>query len=53
MSPLEYVKPTVVALKKHSDFTEAWLRDRIVEDPGILRLGDLEVRWLSRRSKAL
>ena len=49
MSKLNYVKPTPVVLKEHPDFTEAWLRDRIVEDPSILGLGDLDVLDVERK----
>ena len=43
-----YVKPERVVLKGHPELTEAWLRDRIVEDPTILGLGELEVKDVER-----
>ncbi|MDV2503807.1 MAG: hypothetical protein RX318_07615 [bacterium] len=48
MSPLDYVKPVQVLLKNHPEFTESWLRDRIVEDTSILGLGELEVKDVER-----
>lgn len=36
-------------LKEHPDFTEAWLRERIQEDPTILGFGELLVRDTERR----
>ena len=53
MKPLQYLKPTPIRLKDHAQFDEDWLRDRVVEDPSILALGDLEVKEVERRhSKA-
>ncbi|MDP8224313.1 MAG: hypothetical protein P9L99_13195 [Candidatus Lernaella stagnicola] len=46
---LSYVKPTKVQLKDHPLFSEKWLQERIVEDPTILGLGDLEVKDVERR----
>jgi hypothetical protein len=46
---LVYVKPDLVSLKGHPDYNEFWVRDRILEDPSILGLGDLEVRDAERR----
>lgn len=40
---LEYAKHTSIQLKNHPQFNEAWLQNRIAEDPGILGLGDLEL----------
>jgi len=48
MTTLKYVKPEVLNLKNSTDFTEAWVRDRIQEDPSILGLGDVEVRDVER-----
>lgn len=45
---LEYAKPTLIHLKNHAQFNEKWLQDRIVEDPTILGLGDLELRDVER-----
>jgi len=49
MSPLEYTKHEKIRLEDHPQFSEAWLRDRIVEDPAILGLGQVEVRDVERR----
>jgi hypothetical protein len=45
---LSYVKHEKVWLKDHPQFRETWLRDRIVEDPAILGLGDLDVKDAER-----
>jgi len=42
-SRLVYVKHTPIKLKGNPQFNEAWLQDRIAEDPSILGLGDLEL----------
>lgn len=44
MAGLTYAKAEIVSLKDHPDYQEKWVRDRIVEDPAILGLGDLSVR---------
>ncbi len=48
MTSLRYVKPETMQLKNHAEFTEAWLRDRIVEDPTILGLGEVQVKDVER-----
>jgi hypothetical protein len=40
---LQYTKPEIISLRGHPDFTEAWLSQRIQEDPTILGLGDVEL----------
>ncbi len=49
--PLSFKKPTVISLKAHADFNEAWLQERIAEDPSILGLGDLFVLDRERRQE--
>ena len=46
--PLTYARPESLSLKGHPELDEAWVRDRIVEDPSILGLGDLEVKDIER-----
>lgn len=46
---MKYVKATPVSLKSHSEFNEKWLQERLSDDPGLLGLGDLEVKELERR----
>lgn len=41
MSPLKYTKPERIWLRSHPELTEAWLQDRIGDDPSLLGLGDL------------
>jgi hypothetical protein len=45
---LTYVKPEHISLKAHPELNELWVRDRIREDPTILRLGDLEIKDAER-----
>jgi hypothetical protein len=39
-----YVKHQRILLKSHPDFSEKWVQLRIVEDPSLLGLGDLDVK---------
>jgi predicted transport protein len=41
MPNLKYVKFEKISLKGHPEFNEAWVQERIAEDPSILGLGDL------------
>lgn len=41
--PLQYVKAQRLFLKNHAEFTESWLQNKIIEDPTILGIGDVEV----------
>lgn len=41
--PLQFTKPEHISLKGHPDLSEKWLQDRIIEDPTILGLGEVEV----------
>lgn len=45
--PPTYTPHTKLSLRKHPMLNEAWLHDRICEDPSLLRLGD-DVRVLDR-----
>ncbi len=38
---LTFKKPERLSLKNHPEFNEAWLQDRISDDPSLLGLGDL------------
>lgn len=40
---LTFVPHTKISLRKHRDYNEAWLHDRICDDPSILGLGDIRV----------
>lgn len=46
---LEYIQHQKVSLKKHQALNEAWLHDRIADNPTILGLGDLRVLDRERR----
>ena len=49
MAPLQYTKAERIWLKNHPDFTEKWLQDRIVDEPAVLGLG--EVQLIERERK--
>ena len=36
-------------MKAHDGFNEKWLQARLAEDPGLLGLGDLEIKDVERR----
>ena len=38
------IHPEIILLKDHPTFSEAWVEQQIVENPAILRLGEVEVR---------
>lgn len=43
-----YVRHRVVPMRTHPALTEKWLQQRIVEDPSLLRLGEVEVKDVER-----
>jgi hypothetical protein len=45
---MEYKPAKVISLKSHPTLNERWLQDRIIEDPSILGLGNLDVRESER-----
>ena len=49
MSTPEFVVPKYVSLKNHSTLSEKWLHKRLIENPSLLGLGDLDVRDNERR----
>lgn len=51
MSTLDYIISEKINLKNHLDFNEAWLQDKIAENPQILGLGNLEVIDRERKQK--
>jgi hypothetical protein len=46
---MDFVMPRYVSLKGHSTYDETWLTNKIVENPALLGLGDLDVRDRERR----
>lgn len=47
---MDYVAPESIDLRKHADFSEAWVKARIMEDPSLLGLGhNLDVLQAERR----
>jgi hypothetical protein len=47
-SMLKYSKSEPVVLKDHPVLTEGWIRDRILEDPTLLGLGEVVVKDIER-----
>jgi hypothetical protein len=45
---MDYKVAKIVSLKNHPTLNEKWLQERIVEDPSILGLGNLDVRESER-----
>lgn len=41
---MKFVKPEFISIKSHPQLSEAWVQDRIAEDPTILGLGDLVLK---------
>src|SRR2546423_6138434 len=48
MTSPKLVVPGPISLRGHPDFSEKWLEDQIVENPSILKLGEVEVRARQR-----
>lgn len=38
------IQPTLLSLKTHPTLKEAWVEQQLVDNPGLLRLGEVEVR---------
>jgi hypothetical protein len=49
---MEFHRAKPISLKNHPDLNEKWLQERLIEDPALLGLGDLEVRDSERRRRA-
>jgi hypothetical protein len=46
---MKFEKAVPISLRTHATFNEKWLQERLVEDPSLLGLGDLEVKDVERR----
>lgn len=46
--PTNYVPHQRLVLKTHPEFNEKWLQERIAENPGLLGLGDVDVKDTER-----
>ena len=46
---MEFAMPQYVSLKGHSIYNERWLHEKLLENPSLLGLGDLDVRASERR----
>lgn len=46
---MDFVKPRYISLRGHPTYSESWLQGKIIEDPSLLGLGDLDVRESERR----
>ena len=45
---MDFVEPKYVSLKDNPTYNERWLHEKIVENPTLLGLGDLDVRASER-----
>jgi hypothetical protein len=48
MPSMKFVVPKPVSLKDHPDLSEQWVEDRLVENPSLLGLGEVEIRGRQR-----
>jgi hypothetical protein len=46
--PVQYVKHKRVMLKQHPELSEKWVQTQISADPGLLRLGEVDVKDVER-----
>ena len=46
---LQYVKHEKLGMKQHSELTEKWLQERLVEEPALLGFGEVIVKDVERR----
>jgi hypothetical protein len=46
---MEFQKATAIEMRKNLEFNEAWLQQRLVDDPSLLGLGDVIVKEVERR----
>lgn len=46
---MEYTRAHRISLKAHPQLTEKWLQQQIAEDPGLLDLGEVDVKDVERR----
>jgi len=49
---MEFHRPRFISLRNHPEFNERWLHERLIAEPEILGLGELEVRASERRQPA-
>ena len=46
---MDFAEPQYISLKNHQSYNERWLHEKILGNPALLGLGDLEVRDSERR----
>lgn len=46
---MEYIKLKKISLKDHPQINEKWVQQKIVEDPSILGLGEIELKDMERK----
>ena len=49
---MDFVEPKYVSLKDHSTYNERWLKERILENPSLLGLGDVDVQDSERPQRS-
>ena len=49
---MDFVEPEYVSLKDHPTYNERWLKERILENPSLLGLGDVDVRDSERPQRS-
>ncbi len=48
MPTVKFVVPKLISLKERQELSERWVEDRIVENPALLGLGEVEIRGRQR-----
>lgn len=46
---MEFQKATTIEMRKNAEFNEAWLQQRLIDDPSLLGLGDVVVKDVEKR----
>jgi len=49
---MQYQTASFISLKNHPQFNEAWLQTKLIEDPSLLGLGDIEFRASERKQSS-
>lgn len=44
MPPVKFVMPKLISMKERADLSERWVEERLVENPALLQLGEVEIR---------
>ena len=48
MSEIKLIVPKLISLKDRHDLTERWVEDKLVQNPALLGMGEVEIRGRQR-----